>query len=470
MMKKVYLVLLLAGIVLRIFSHFIVPNFNVDEISLGNSIKYSNYIDLLYPLTSLQSAPPLYLLIQKFIISVLPFSFWMNIKILSFISSILGVLFFYFIIKKYQFKSIFLLLFIIILFNPFIVYNSLTVKQYTIDLTGIILLIYLFKSNWFLRYGWIYFIVWCLISNVGLFACAGYLIYTFFIHKSYVNYKSIIIYFKNNILIFLSPFPYLIYFFWYMNQNGAAEQKSFMVNYWANSFIPLNGGFFKYIIYTVHGLWVYLLNAFEIWGILLMLLMIPFFVYIKRKELLFKQEIFLLFSILMVHLILNIFHLYPFSDRLYLYLAPLFVLILGSSISELFEIKKIKKYFSVFIITISMITLFLYSLYTPYSDNDVANLYNKLNELGIKTVYVTEKSMDCIQSFNEFTDNEFNRGNTFKIIDEKLEKSQYIISRVSKKIKFNVTSPEEDIVQNLINKKRIVKINSVNGYNIFQIR
>ena len=175
MMKKVYLVLLLAGIVLRIFSHFIVPNFNVDEISLGNSIKYSNYIDLLYPLTSLQSAPPLYLLIQKFIISVLPFSFWMNIKILSFISSILGVLFFYFIIKKYQFKSIFLLLFIIILFNPFIVYNSLTVKQYTIDLTGIILLIYLFKSNWFLRYGWIYFIVWCLISNIGLFACAGYL-------------------------------------------------------------------------------------------------------------------------------------------------------------------------------------------------------------------------------------------------------------------------------------------------------
>lgn len=469
-MKNIYLLLLLVGIVLRFFFHFIIPTFNVDEISLGNNIKYSNYIELLYPLKFGQSSPPLYLLIQKFIISIAPFSFWINIKILSFISLTLGLIFFYFIIRKYQFKIIFILLFIIILFNPFIVANSLTVKQYTIDLTGIILLIYLFKSNWFLRYGWIYFIVWCLISNIGLFACAGYLIYTFFIHKSYVNFKSTIIYIKNNILIFLSPFPYLIYFHWYMNQDGATEMKSFMVNYWANSFILLDGGIFKYLIYTIHGLWVYLLNAFEIWGLFLMLLMIPFFVYLKKKELLFKQEIFLLFSILLVHLILNIFHLYPFSDRLYLYLAPLFVLILGSSISVFFEIKKIKKYFSVFIVTISMVTLFLYSLYTPYSDNDVVSLYEKLNELETETVYVTEKSMDCIKNFNEFTDNEFNRGNTFKIIDENLEESEYIISRVSKKIKLNVSSPEEEIVQNLINQKKIVKINSVNGYNIFQIR
>lgn len=335
---------------------------------------------------------------------------------------------------------------------------------------GIILMIYLFKSNWFLRYGWVYFIIWCLISNVALFACSGYLIYTFFNQKSYVNYKSIIVYIKKNILTLLAPFPYLIYFFWYLNQDGATEQKSYMVNYWTDSFIPLNGGVFKYIVYTIHGLWIYLLNAFEIWGILLMLLMVPFFVYIKKKELLFKQEIFLLFSILMVHLILNIFHLYPFSDRLYLYLALLFVLILGSSISVLFEIKKIKKYFSKFIVTISIITLFLYSLYTPYSDNDVAKLYSNLNELGTKKVYVTEKSMGCIQSFNGFTDNEFNQGYTFEIIDSKLEKSKYIISRVSKKIKLKVTSPEEESIQNLINQNLIIKINSVNGYNIFQIR
>lgn len=470
MMKKVYLALLLAGVVLRVFFHFIFPTFNVDEIALGNNIKHTDYIELLYPLTSMQSAPPLYLLLQKFIISVLPFHFWINIKLLSIISSILGIVFFYLLIKKYQFKSIFLLLFIIILFNPFIVYNSLTVKQYTIDLTGVILMVYLFKSNWFLRYGWVFFVVWCLISNIGLFACAGYLIYTFFNHKSFTNYNSIKLYIKNNILIFLSPLPYLVYFFWYMNQDGATQQKSYMVNYWKDSFIPLNEGFFKYSIYTIHGLWVYLLNAFEIWGILLMLLLVPFFVNIKKKDLRFKQEILLLFSTLIVHLILNILHLYPFSDRLYLYLALLFVLVLGSSISVLFEMNRIKKYFSVFIISISTITLFLYSFYMPHSDNDVANLYNKLNDLETKTVYVTEKSMVCIKSFDEFTDNQFKQGYTFEIIDSKLKKSKFIISRVSKKIKLNVTSPEEYIIQNLINQKIIIKINSVNGYNIFQIR
>lgn len=469
-MKNIYLLLLIAGIVLRLIFHFVFPAFNVDEISLGNNIKYSNYIELLYPLKFGQSSPPLYLLIQKFIISISPFSFWLNIKILSFISSILGIVFFYLFIKKYQFKSIFLLLFIIILFNPFIVYNSLTVKQYTVDLTGIIILIYLFKSNWFLRYGWAFFIIWCLISNIGLFACSGYLIYIFFNQKNYVNYKTIIDFIKKNILILLAPFPYLIYFFWYMNQDGAIEMKSFMVNYWSNSFIPLNGNIFKYLIYTIHGLWIFLLNSFEIWGIFLLLLMIPFFIFIKKKELLFKQEIFLLFSILLVHLILNIFHLYPFSDRLYLYLAPLLVLILGSSLVVFFDFKKISKYFSAFITIISFITLILYSLYTPHSDNDVVKLYNKLSKLGIKNIYVTEKSLDCIQSFNEFTDNEFNRNYQFEKIDEKLNKSQYIVSRVPKKIKLNVTSAEEQIIQNLIIQKRISKINSVNGYNIYQIK
>lgn len=468
-MRKVYFLLLIAGIALRITLQFFYPSFSVDEISLGNNIKYSNYIELLYPLKFGQSSPPLFLWIQKLIVLISPFSFWINIKIFSLFSSIIGLIVFYLFIRKYEFRKLFLLLFIILHFNPFIVSNSLAVKQYTIDLTGIILLIYLFKSKWFIRYNWIFFLVWSLISNIGLFACTGYLIYGFLSQKNFMEAKTIIKYIKNKSLTFLALFPYLIYFIWYMNQNGASEMKTFMVNYWSDSFIPLNGNIFNYIIYTTHGLWIYLLSSFEIWGMFLMLLMVPFFIYFIKKKVLFKQEIFLLFSILTVHLVLNIFHLYPFSDRLYLYLSPLVLLVLGSSLSLISEIKKIEKHFSTLIIITSMITLILYSFYTPYSDNDIVDLYANLDKLKVESVYVTEKSMNSIVSFEEFTDNKFKTDYTFVLIDSKLKKSKFLISRVSKKIKMNVTSPEESSIEKLIHLKKIKKIKSVNGYNIYEI-
>ena len=99
-MKKTYLLLLICGIVLRFTTQFIYPIFNVDEISLGNNIKHSSFIELLYPLKYGQSSPPLFLWLQKTIISISPFSFWINIKILSFVSSILGISLFYVFIKK----------------------------------------------------------------------------------------------------------------------------------------------------------------------------------------------------------------------------------------------------------------------------------------------------------------------------------------------------------------------------------
>lgn len=306
-------------------------------------------------------------------------------------------------------------------------------------------------------------------SNIGLFACAGYLIYDFRNQKPGVKFRNIFDYIKTNILTFFAPLPYVFYFIWFMKQKGASELREYMVNYWSGSFIPINGNIFKYLLYTIHGLWIFIFNAFEVWGLLLMLLMVSFLLFFKRENILFKQEIALLFYILLVHLTLNIFHLYPFSDRLYLYLSPLFLLVLGSSIASISNLKTIKNYFSTLNISMSAITLFLYSLYIPCNDNDVFGLYNKLNNLDGKTIYLTEKSMSCVESFNEFTDNKFTSKKVFSLMDPKLEKSKYLVSRVGKKIKRNVTSPEEIIVQNLIQLKKINKIDSVNGYNIYEI-
>ncbi|WP_278020607.1 hypothetical protein [Flavobacterium ginsengisoli] len=274
---------------------------------------------------------------------------------------------------------------------------------------------------------------------------------------------------KNNILTILVPIPYVVYFLWFMKQKGAAELKSYMVQYWSDTFIPLNSSIFKYLIFTIHGLWTSIFNAFEIWGVFMMLLIVPFFIF-YRKQSLFKEEILLLFCVILVHLILNVFQMYPFSDRLYLYIAPFFILILGSSLNTLSGFAIIKKHFQKIYIVISISTLFLYVLYMPSNDNNVYLLYKKLNNLEANQVYVTGKSLETINSFDKFTDNKFTTSKKILLLDTELDKSSYIVSRVSKKLKFNSTSPPESEIQNLIKSNRIKRIDWVNGYDIYEIK
>ena len=465
-MKKIFLSLLLLGILLRFILQFLFPSFNVDEISLGNNIKHSGFIQLLYPLQFGQSSPPLFLWLQKLTISIAPCSFWVNIKIISFLSSVAGIILFFIFIKNNNYQPIFLLLFSILLFNPFIINNSLTVKQYTFDLTGVIFMLVYFKSTWFQRRNWIFFLFWSLASNIGLFACVGYLLYNLIINRP-ASASAIYSFIKKNFLTFLAPLPYVFYFCWFMQQKGAAELKLYMVKYWSDSFIPINGNIFKYLMYAIHGLWIYMFCSFELWGIFLMIICIPFFFFLKNKEYLFKHEIALLCCILFIHLTLNVLHLYPFSDRLYLYLAPLLLLILGSSITSMLSFNN--KYITTCSILFSVMTLTLYSFYLPYKENDVVSLYKKLNNINENNFYATEKALDCINTFNDFTENKFKPKQTFVLLNSNAS-AGYLISRVAKKIKRNVTAPEETSIQDLINSNQITKIDCVSGYNIYQIK
>ena len=118
---------------------------------------------------------------------------------------------------------------------------------------------------------------------------------------------------------------------------------------------------------------------------------------------------------------------------------------------------------------ISITTLFLYTLYSPFNDNDVNGLYKKINCLDIPSIYATDKTRDNLIAFNKFTDNEFKNKSKIIPINSELNQSKYLISRVAKKIKRNVTSEEELLTQNLIQSNKIKKIDCVNGYTIYEI-
>ena len=342
----------------------------------------------------------------------------------------------------------------------------MTVKQYTFDLTGILFLLVFFRTKTFERYNWIFFVIWSLISNVGLFACAGYLIFIFFEENIYRSWKQILHFFKKNILTILAPIPYVIYFLWYMNQNGASELKIYMTNYWRSSFIPLDSGFFRYIMALLNEFSIYFLCAVNIWGLFLALIIVPIFYYFFKHNLLFRKELLLLFCVLSVHLTLNILHLYPFSDRLFLYLSPLLVLALGSSIHSIFGNNKFQ---FPFVILLSCTTFCMYSLYLPYKENDIVALYNSLTTHHAKTVYVTEKSNGCITKFNDFTDNEFKPNITFTEMDTSFSKSNFIVSRVHKKMAYGKTSAEEIEIQTLLKQNKLILIEKLSGYNIYKI-
>ena len=468
-MKKTFVVILIIGTLLRFYSQFIIPTFNVDEISLGNNIKYSTFKELLFPLNYGQTAPPLYLLLQKFIVNVLPFHFWISIKILSFISSIAGLYLFYCFIKKQKHDIVFVLLLSVFAFNPFVINNSLTLKQYTIDLTLIVLLLNYYTVSSFKKHIALFFLFWCLFSNVGLFSCAGYLLYLFLFETKSFSFKSIFSFISRNILILIAPLPYVFYFFWFMQQDGALELKKFMDLYWQDFFIPINENIGKYLMVTFHAMWIYMLNAFEIWGAFLFLIICSFLFFVQKKTIVFRSEIMLLLCILVVHLLLNVLKIYPFSDRLYLYILPLLLLILGSNIIEILKYFCLEKLKVLSISILTTVTIFLYVLYFPNNDNCVLELNRIINKNHISTIYCTQKAADCINNMNKFIDFEFESKVKILQLDTNLNNSNYLISRVGKKIKRGITSPPEPEIADLLAKNRLRIWKQLNGYNIYQI-
>ena len=470
-MKKTFIILAILGVVFRFYVQFISPYFNVDEISLGSNIKENTFLELLFPMERGQSAPPLFLLLEKFIISFFPFSFWVNIKLLSFFSSIFIVLLLYRFVEKYNFSKELLIMFVIVLFNPFFLTNTLTVKQYTFDLLGILFLINYFNHKWFLKYNIIFFFIWSFLSNVALFSCVSYLMYLYFAINKRLSLYLVLKFIKKNFLTILAPLPYVFYFIWFMNQEGAIELKNYMTSYWFGNFMPLNSGIFKFIISLFHSFWVFFYSMNEVVGLLLFLLSISSFLYFKKANK-YKAEVVIIGGTMLIHLLLNILHLYPISDRLFLYMGMFFLLLLSSTMNYLSKINRVSKYLNHSEIIISIVVFVSYFNYMFYKENDVISLNNYLNKINCsEKIYTTEKSFKTINDFNTFTDNKFKcKKELIKISSsENFESSFYLITRLFNKLKPNSTSDEELIISQLRKKYSINKSITLQGYNVYKL-
>lgn len=470
-MRYLFVGLTLVGICFRCYLQFFDPAFNVDEIAIGNNIKELSFLELLYPLKYNQSAPPLYLWLQKATISISVVDFWMAIKLISFLASSFTLVYFYKLIQKYKYAKEFILIFLIVIFNPYIVYNSLTLKQYTFDALGIVMLLYYFDSERFKKYDFVFFLIWTLISNVGLFGCVGYLIYLFF--KNY-GFQNIVPFIKERYKVMLSVLPYLLYFSWFMQQPRAVELKQYMTIYWKDSFMPLDGSIFKHIFMLLHGFWVFFFSMNEFIGILLFTIAIVGFMFVlkqKNRKAFYFDEVMLLLSVFLVHLVLNIFNLYPLSDRLYLYLSFLFLILLLASLKKISTIPFLQNKVLILVLVLSSITLVSYKDYILFKENDVVSLNKKINLIPeTETVLYTAKSFKTVNDFNDFTNNKFKALKKPIVFNNQEEKSYYLVTRIPNKLKPGKKSKEEAEITTVKKSRKVKLYHEIKGYNIYKIQ
>lgn len=466
--KTIFNILLVLAIAYRFCFQFIFPKFNGDEIAIGINIKESDLFELLKPLHRGQSAPPLFLIIQKLIITHFPGPFWIKIKLLSFIASTAIVV----VMRKWVSNNgnrlFFILPVVVLFFNPFLVYNSLTVKQYVFDLLGIVCLLTFFRDRWFKKYGFLFFIVWILFSNVGLFGVSGYLLSLYFEHDKKINLLKTLNFFKKNITVILSPIPYVIYFFWYKNQQGYYELYSYMQEYWKDNFITFNKNLFSQLLRIFHSVWIYFYSYIEILGGVLFAITSFAFIkhfFFKNKDF-ENKEITLLGYIILVHIFFNFLKLYPFSDRLILYTVVFFVLLLTVGIYSIFKTKG-----KIMISIVSGVISIGFAYNLNYATNDVYSLMEKLNQLKTQEIYLTNNALSNYNQFNNFTDYYFRCTKKLQSLSEENKmipsKGAIIVSDVHKKYKPNKTAKEEQIITELLKSNKLTLIEKINGFNLY---
>jgi len=475
-------IIIVLGIAFRFYHQFIDWSFNGDEINLGVDILNHNFRDLFNPFQSKQSAPPLFLLLEK-ITSVVAKPY-ISLKIISFLSSCASIFLFNRILKISFSKTTQIILLALFCFNPFILSNSLTLKQYSIDLMmGLLAVNYFFdRRNSYITF--LFFVVFCLVSNVGLFFSASFSIFLMVRSACYnkedelFNWKKL----KPIIPYILAPIPYLMFFVWFIYQPGAYNMKSYMVHYWNGSFMPLDLSIFKWLALQGKVIYIFFFSTYWFIGLpMLILFLFNMYVVFQKKRQIFQKSIYGIISIyiitVFIHLLLSALKMYPFSDRLFLYLAPVIYLIIGVGIEKinrqiLISWNQRSIQFISLIIPISAIML--YFTYLPGKSNDVYALLEYVNSMDKTVVYTPTAKQRTLKwlEFTKYHDKDYSK--LFKAKENGYNNSgtgDLLIAVQSEKFGHTIkySTPEPDIIQ-LLEQDKIVLYHRIEGYAIYKFK
>lgn len=333
---------LFIGIFLRVIYYIVNRPFWHDECSLALNILNVGVLNYFTePLLHVQSAPPIFMALSKLMYLIHPLTPEMSLRIIPFITGLASVVVFYFLSKRILKNNILIfianLLFAI---NYMLIYYVQEFKQYSSDVFVVILCLLIFDklryNNLNLQKKIIFSSAIALLSLVSLpaiFVLGAYWIVEFFEMPKGKRLKA-------QLCLIPAAIVNLLYYFLVLAPSKVLMMNTFS-DMWNKGFLSLNI-FNDLSILKMNFLYFFNPCKMVLFGIILFIA--GLIVLIKRRERLDKMMILtVLFSMLA-----SFVHIYPFKERISLYLIPLFILITLSTFCV--DIRARKVYSSIMIV------------------------------------------------------------------------------------------------------------------------
>ena len=325
--NKIYFVLLglifALGFALRLDMYIFNRSFWFDEAALALNVLDGGFFDLFRELKYYQSAPPLFLFETKILVSLFGGSERV-FRFIPFITSLFLLPLFY-LFSKYFLSSRTARLLAVFLFaiNTNLILYSGEFKPYTLDVfafLSFVLLIFMFKFKQALLLGIIFALFSWYSYASGIIAFSFALVLFFYILKNKKHKKDYFLFLLPQIINLV---PFALHF-------GAIENiRAFMSKIWAYGYIESNFSnlpalFLENIFFTFQPYKIILKPMPMLFSTIIAIICITGAVLLFKKN---KLKFFLLLSPLFMTLFLSYFGLYPYFDRMTIFLTPVYLIL-----------------------------------------------------------------------------------------------------------------------------------------------
>ena len=394
--KKLYYVLLgiifVLAIIIRVL--FLINNnvFEDDECRLIISYLDQSWLSAFLPLGDAQSAPPLYIIFQRLIGTIVGYKEFILKSVSLIFYAISFFIFFKLSESFYKNKITVLLLLFFFAINYKLIYYSCSIKQYSLDVLICLLCIYYLKDinlNNLNKKGLILltvaFILLPLISLPSLFYIGA-----FFIINLVKNYSNKNFYKK----LFCVMIPFILFFGFYYFYNLKPSQTE-MIDYYANTWeigFAKNGKYYLLSTIAVNLSWFFL----PIKNILFLLILLGFGIYYSCKEKT-NLDIYMIVVFFLV-ILASILNQYPFYNRVSLFSFVIILLLIFKPLDLMLEKKKLLLFLFIYL-SISGYCFYdfftknsLKNLQIPASSKEITNILIEKYNPETDIIYVNEAS------------------------------------------------------------------------------
>ena len=334
------------GFYLRLDAYLINNSFFTDEVLLFANIFSKNYLELIQPLQYFQSAPWLFLILNKFVVNHVGIN-ELCLRFIPFLSSIISLFLFYkltTLVFKNKFSQ-YIALFTFCI-NYQLLFYTQAFKQYSSDVLIIVLFLYLaleyFKNIQNVKQ----YTMLGIISLLGIITSFPMVIiiptvyFTLFVTKKNV--------FK---LLYSALYPTTGLILYYLFNLRFVNNSAYLHNYWEKGFQIFSPNFYKMNF-------DFLFSYYSFPILLLFLLVIGFYFLYRNNKVLFS-----IFSLTILNtLLLAYLKIYPCERRLILFLLPILLIVM------IYPLDNLKKN-AISFITIIISSIFLICGYYNFSKN-----------------------------------------------------------------------------------------------------